>query len=273
MDVSPEYIRKKEFHIVLKGYKAEEVDKFLDVISVEFERIISKNKELQENLERLKFQSHNEENEMKKVLQDALVSAHRIAEEIKEKAKKETEQLIENKKSQEEQAYKEMLSKRQELEEKIKIIEDKYKEFKSKVRSITGEFEKLMDKIDDSAKIYDLRKVLEESRPEDEKFQSDEIDEYMGDENFTDRKEDDVHVEQKDDASSNDISEVDKNEDEDIKNKQTETDKNIENKKAEENYTKQFKDEEKEKEVKRPRKKIDIADSDIINEFFRTDED
>ncbi|MBE3128498.1 MAG: DivIVA domain-containing protein, partial [Actinobacteria bacterium] len=43
MDKNAELIRKKEFHIVFKGYKPEEVDKFLDIVSVEFDRLIRKN--------------------------------------------------------------------------------------------------------------------------------------------------------------------------------------------------------------------------------------
>ncbi|MBC7333844.1 MAG: DivIVA domain-containing protein, partial [Actinobacteria bacterium] len=34
MNITPEFIQKKEFHITFKGYSPEEVDKFLDLLSV-----------------------------------------------------------------------------------------------------------------------------------------------------------------------------------------------------------------------------------------------
>ncbi|MCJ7665397.1 MAG: DivIVA domain-containing protein, partial [Actinobacteria bacterium] len=39
MIINSENIQKKEFHIVFKGYKPEEVDKFLDSLSIEFEKL------------------------------------------------------------------------------------------------------------------------------------------------------------------------------------------------------------------------------------------
>jgi len=66
MDKNAEFIRKKEFHIVFKGYKPEEVDKFLDIVSVEFDRLMKKTKDLQESLDKLKFESSDEETDIKK---------------------------------------------------------------------------------------------------------------------------------------------------------------------------------------------------------------
>jgi len=39
MNINYENIQKKEFHIVFKGYNPEEVDKFLDLLSIEFEKL------------------------------------------------------------------------------------------------------------------------------------------------------------------------------------------------------------------------------------------
>ena len=39
MNINSENIQKKEFHIVFKGYKPEEVDKFLDQLSIEFDKL------------------------------------------------------------------------------------------------------------------------------------------------------------------------------------------------------------------------------------------
>ena len=42
MSLSSESIQKKEFHIVFKGYKPEEVDKFLDLLAIEFADLLKR---------------------------------------------------------------------------------------------------------------------------------------------------------------------------------------------------------------------------------------
>ena len=86
MSLSSESIQKKEFHIVFKGYKPEEVDKFLDMLALEFDGMQKKVGELEEKIDSIKYEGDNESSKMKKVIQEALISAHRMAEEIKQKA-------------------------------------------------------------------------------------------------------------------------------------------------------------------------------------------
>ncbi len=126
MPINSEIIRKKEFHIVFKGYKPEEVDKFLDSLSGEVERLIKKNKEMQENVDRLKFERSNESEDMKKVLQDALVSAHKIAEDIKQKAEQEAKQMYSQKKIESEKEFKELEEKKKKIEDDISNIKKQY---------------------------------------------------------------------------------------------------------------------------------------------------
>ncbi len=126
MPINSEIIRKKEFHIVFKGYKPEEVDKFLDSLSGEVERLIKKNKEMQENVDRLKFERSNESEDMKKVLQDALVSAHKIAEDIKQKAEHEAKQMYSQKKIESEKEFKELEEKKKKIEDDISNIKKQY---------------------------------------------------------------------------------------------------------------------------------------------------
>ena len=99
MEKSADFIRKKEFHIVFKGYKPEEVDKFLDILSVEFDRLLKRNRELQDSLDKLKFENTEEDTDIKKVIQDALISAHKVAEDIKAQAKKEADSIIDQRKA------------------------------------------------------------------------------------------------------------------------------------------------------------------------------
>ncbi|MBN1298298.1 MAG: DivIVA domain-containing protein, partial [Actinobacteria bacterium] len=109
MEKNSEFIRTKEFHVVFKGYSPEEVDKFLDIVSIEFERLLKKSHELQESLDKVKFESTEaEDTDIKKIIQDALISAHKVADEIKSKAKSEAEEMVQNIKLEQEKSISEL---------------------------------------------------------------------------------------------------------------------------------------------------------------------
>ncbi|MBU4189997.1 MAG: DivIVA domain-containing protein [Candidatus Thermoplasmatota archaeon] len=112
------------------------------MVSVEFDRLIRKNKELQESLDKLKFESNEEETDIKKIIQDALVSAHKVAEEIKSQAKKEAEEIIERRKSEEERSLSDAQVKKLQLEESLIILQSKYEELKGKIRRQRGLIER-----------------------------------------------------------------------------------------------------------------------------------
>jgi len=171
MDKNAEFIRKKEFHIVFKGYKPEEVDKFLDIVSVEFDRLVRKNKELQENLDKIKFESNEEETDIKKIIQDALVSAHKVAEEIKAQAKKEAEEIIERRKSEEERSLSDVQVKKLQLEESMIVLQGKYEEFKGKIRKMIDDVNRFVEKAETEDLQIGVSEVEENHSMKEDVFQ------------------------------------------------------------------------------------------------------
>jgi cell division initiation protein len=134
MEKSADFIRKKEFHIVFKGYKPEEVDKFLDILSVEFDRLLKRNRELQDSLDKLKFENTEEDTDIKKVIQDALISAHKVAEDIKAQAKKEADSIIEQRKAVEDRSLHDIEMKKLAMEESLIVLQGKYDDFKNRIK-------------------------------------------------------------------------------------------------------------------------------------------
>jgi len=267
MDKNAEFIRKKEFHIVFKGYKPEEVDKFLDIVSVEFDRIVRKNKELQESLDKLKFESTEEETDIKKIIQDALVSAHKVAEEVKNQAKKEAEEIIERRKSEEERSLSDAQVKKLQLEESMIILQSKYEEFKGKIRRMLDDVGQFIEKAETEDRQIEALTVEENYSQSSDAFPAEPptpapFEPLTADtaENKTNKVSyfDGFSFDQKNkkEASS------EKN---DIKNEMTPIkEAGDENPDAEN---------QQDPGLKRQRKKIDIANPDIIENFFRTDED
>src|SRR5665647_2094561 len=123
MNINSEYIQKKEFHTAFKGYGMEEVDKFLDILEVEFERISKKNNELQDSLDKAKYEGDAKaETDVNTLVSEVLVSAHKIADEIRKKAEIDVEENIQNIKDIKEKQLKDLLKERKDLESKVQLV-------------------------------------------------------------------------------------------------------------------------------------------------------
>lgn len=284
MDKNAEFIRKKEFHIVFKGYKPEEVDKFLDIVSVEFDRLIRKSKELQENLDKIKFESSGEETDIKKIIQDALVSAHKVAEEIKSQAKKEAEEIIEKRKSEEERSLSDAQIKKLQLEESMIVLQSKYEELKGKIKRMLEDVNQFIEKVEKEDNRIETPAVEENfsrqnnvftaepavsdfSKPSPVDTTESKINKisYFNGFSFEQKNKKETSSE-KSDINSDIKSETNPLKEEEDRNS---TDEEKETAKKENPDTENQQD----PGLKRQRKKIDIANPDIIENFFRTDED
>ncbi len=95
MTITPQDIHHKEFKSArFGGYNEEEVDAFLDLVADELERLIHANEDLSQQLEAAKNRVHEFE-EMQNSLQNALLTASKAAEVMKEQARQEAVTLIE----------------------------------------------------------------------------------------------------------------------------------------------------------------------------------
>jgi cell division initiation protein len=303
MSLTSESIQKKEFHIVFKGYKPEEVDKFLDMLSVEFDGLQKKIKELEEKMDSLKYEGDNESSQMKKVIQEALVSAHRVAEEIKQKARIEAEEMVSKKKMEEEQELKDMKNEKALLETNVSKLKMEYNNFKKQVLIFADDFKQSTLNIDNSRLTDALEKVDLNSNTGDNdiseelQIKEDEITVEKSDDETVSGVEDEDRQKIKDPVSS-DIEEREivykhakedtRNSDEDIGEDDLNdlaslTDEMLERLNQKKNIDQSDRKEDPDREAgekdikddseKRNRKKIDIANPDIINDFFKADED
>ncbi|HYE10897.1 MAG TPA: DivIVA domain-containing protein [Patescibacteria group bacterium] len=91
--LTPMEIHNKEFKKVMRGYKEEEVDEFLDKVVTDFEKLYRENGELKDKLSVIndKVDSYNL---MEKTLQNTLVVAQTTAEDVVTNARKKSEVII-----------------------------------------------------------------------------------------------------------------------------------------------------------------------------------
>ncbi len=92
IDLTPLDVRKKrgDFGKALRGYDAEEVDAFLELVSERMEELVKENLQLSERTERLTEQVSAQEGR-EKAVQEALVTAQALREDVKQQAIREAE--------------------------------------------------------------------------------------------------------------------------------------------------------------------------------------
>jgi len=116
MEMTPLDIRNKTFRKGIRGYQCEEVEKYLESVSQEFELAYTENFELREKTNRLETEiSHYRQ--IENTLQQTLVLAQKTAEEVKEAARKEAALILR-------EAEHEKLSKVSEAQEKWEEIQE-----------------------------------------------------------------------------------------------------------------------------------------------------
>lgn len=93
MPMTPMDIRNKEFRKGVRGYQAEEVEKFLDAVSKEFEFLYAENFELREKVQRFE-QELKQYKQLEGTLQQTMVLAQQTAEEVKQSARHEAELML-----------------------------------------------------------------------------------------------------------------------------------------------------------------------------------
>lgn len=93
MTLKPQDIQSKQFHVRLRGFDVDEVDVFLEQIAEDFLTLIQENKQLKERLQEL-TKEIDDYRRQEKEFQHAILSAQKIADEMKEKSRREADDLL-----------------------------------------------------------------------------------------------------------------------------------------------------------------------------------
>ena len=93
MKFTPLDIRQKRFDTSFRGYAARDVQGFLELLAVEFEELVKQNIALKEELKRTQVELERHL-ERERALQQTLVTAQRVSEDLRDAAKKEAEVVI-----------------------------------------------------------------------------------------------------------------------------------------------------------------------------------
>ncbi|MEN8142568.1 MAG: DivIVA domain-containing protein [Thermodesulfobacteriota bacterium] len=92
MTITPQDIQSKQFHVRMRGFDVDEVDKFLEMVAEEFLITTLENKQILEKIETLEKELANFRNK-EQAFQTAILSAQKISDEMQAKSRKEAEEL------------------------------------------------------------------------------------------------------------------------------------------------------------------------------------
>ena len=134
--IAPLDIENKKFtRQKIKGYSTDEVDEFLDELTVDYEKLYKESKENKELIEKLQEDLEHYKR-IETTLQNTLVMAQTTAEDVKKVAKQQAEQIINEAKSNAEKELgsleKEIMLKKKELDD----IEKQFDVYKAKMESL-----------------------------------------------------------------------------------------------------------------------------------------
>jgi cell division initiation protein len=156
MRIGPQDIRQQQFTVKLvRGFDPQEVDAFLEDVAEDYESVLKEAALLKEQLAVLEERSRGI-NDLERTLQDTLVTAQRLSEEIKGSAKREAQLILQEAELRSEKMLEEARGEearlRTDLDTLKRLRRQVVEDFRSTVdryqRIITNEFALVDDEID-----------------------------------------------------------------------------------------------------------------------------
>lgn len=145
MKITPLDIRQQQFNVRFRGFDAEEVDTFLEMIADEYEEVIEENKRLEEEMEKrekdMKLFVENEEK-----LKKELKSSRHTGEDITKTAGKEAQKIIEDAELKAREILGNSHSEVDRIKKEIDILKEQKKQLKAKIKEIIDSYSKLLEK-------------------------------------------------------------------------------------------------------------------------------
>ena len=130
--LTPLDIENKRFGRSLKGYNVDEVDEFLDELTIQYEKLYKENSELKELVENSKKDLEHYKS-VEHTLQNTLVMAQTTAEDIKNMAQKQADQIVSEANIKAKKSVEDLDRQEFELRTKLEEKRKEYEMFKSKM--------------------------------------------------------------------------------------------------------------------------------------------
>jgi cell division initiation protein len=145
MKITPLDIRQQQFNVRFRGFDAEEVDTFLEMIADEYEEVIEENKRLKEEMEKrekdMKLFVENEEK-----LKKELRSSRHAGEDIAKTAGKEAQKIIEDAELKAREILGNSHVEVDRIKKEIDVLKEQKNQMKAKIKEIIDSYSRLLEK-------------------------------------------------------------------------------------------------------------------------------
>ena len=145
--LTPIDIQKQDFDVSFRGYNADEVDDFLDMVGSDYEKLYKENIELKDRVSSLQA-SVEQYKTLESTLKDSIILAQKSAEEIKKNASERADNMMNDAQNKASdiirQTNNDILAKKKELAD-LRMEIDAYK---SQVKNTCSRVVELLDKLE-----------------------------------------------------------------------------------------------------------------------------
>jgi cell division initiation protein len=144
MKITPIDVSGHAFAVKMRGYDQEEVRSFLNLVSSEFEAVILESNNLKEKLAQVES-SVSDLRERERILKETLLTAQRLADEIREEARKEAQLIVREAEVKGSQLLDQAGRKTGELQGAIQALRVEREAFAQRIRSAVEQHLRLLD--------------------------------------------------------------------------------------------------------------------------------
>jgi cell division initiation protein len=143
MRLTPTDVRQQQFtERIFRGFDRDEVDRFLDQMAEDYEAVLKENALLKEQLTALEERSRSMA-ELQQALQDTLVGAQRLTEEIKLTARREGELVVREAQAAGEKLLEEARAEEARIQSDINVLKRSRRQLVEDLRAALARYERL----------------------------------------------------------------------------------------------------------------------------------
>ena len=145
--LTPIDIQRQDFGVKLRGYDADEVDVFLDIVGKDYEKLYKENAELREKVKQLD-KTVEQYKAMESTLQQSIVLAQTAAEDIKKSAAEKANVIMNEAQSKSESMYRQIDQDIQDKKNELKIVQNEVSGYKTRIKGICAGLLEMLDKME-----------------------------------------------------------------------------------------------------------------------------
>ncbi len=145
--LTPIDIQRQDFEVKLRGYNADEVDDFLDLVGKDYEKLYKENAELRERVKQLD-KAVEQYKAMEATLQQSIVLAQTAAEDIKKSAAEKANVIVNEAQSKSENMYRQLDQDIQTKRNELASVQVEVSGYKTRIKGICSALLEMLDKLE-----------------------------------------------------------------------------------------------------------------------------